>query len=314
MLFYIRLLVTTFFASGYSQFYLQSQFENGGFEQWENVGSSTEEPLEWSSIKTSDVASLNSVAPKVLFQSTDAHSGSYSIKLENKASFGIVANGTITNGQVHADMNPSNGYVFTNTSDTKWHTVFTDRPDSVVGWYKYQPSGGDKGKVEVILHTGLAENPENGTLVNWVAHARFNIANTTISSWTRFSVPFHYYSINSPQYMLAVLTSGDSTQAANASVAYFDDLEMIYNPVSIEEQFLKDIRFVQESKGLTLYFDGGINGLLTIRVLDMTGRVLDGVSTEMYGSCFLALNYPRGVYLIQLMHNGIAINRKIYIE
>jgi hypothetical protein len=310
----IRLLVVVILIGSANKFYLQSQFENGGFEQWENVGSSTEEPLEWSSIKTSDVASLNSLAPKVLFQSTDAHSGNYSVKLENKSSFSIVANGTITNGQVHADMNPENGYVFTNTSDAKWHTVFTDRPDSVVGWYKYQPSGNDKGKVEVILHTGLGENPENGTFSNWVGHARFNMSNTTVSSWTRFSVPFRYYTINSPQYMLAVLTSGDSTQAVNGSVAYFDDLEMIYNPVSIEEQFLSKIQFRQNSEGLSLYFQEINAGIMHIQVIDVMGRMLNHVSTEMTGNFFLPLHYPSGIYFIQLMHNGVAFNRKIYIE
>jgi hypothetical protein len=309
-----RYLLLVFLLGNSCHIYGQTQFENAGFEQWENVGTSTEEPLEWSSIKTSDVASLNSVAPKVLFQSTDAHSGSYSIKLENKASFGIVANGTITNGQVHADMNPSNGYVFTNTSDSKWHTVFTDRPDSVVGWYKYQPSGSDKGKVEIILHTGLGENPENGTLPNWVGHARFNMANATVTSWTRFSVPFHYYTLNSPQYMLAVLTSGDSTLAVNGSVAYFDDLEMIYNPVSVEEQFMSDIRFLQENDGLTLFFQGIGKGIIQTRVIDITGRLLAASSTDMTGTFFLPLMYPSGIYFIQLIHNGVTITRKIYID
>jgi hypothetical protein len=44
-------------------------------------------------------------------------------------------------------------------ADSKWNTPFTDKPDSVVGWYKYAPSGIDKGKVEVILHTGAGQNP-----------------------------------------------------------------------------------------------------------------------------------------------------------
>jgi hypothetical protein len=310
----IRFFFMIVFVGITSRVYLQTQFENAGFEQWENVGTSTEEPLEWSSIKTSDVSSLNSVAPKVLFQSSDAHSGNFSVKLENKASFGIVANGTITNGQVHADMNPENGYVFTNTNDAQWYTSFTDKPDSLVGWYKYEPAGADKGKVEVILHTGLGENPENGTLANWVAHARFNLPNTTITSWSRFSVPFHYFSINSPQYVLAVLTSGDSTQAVGGSVAYFDDLELIYNPVSVEENMLNDIRFVQENNGLQLYFKTTVNGVLKLSILDISGRKLDEVSTEMYGNYFLPLNYPKGIYLIQLIHNGVAINRKVYIE
>ena len=32
------------------------QLDNAGFEQWENVGSSDEEPIEWSSTKTLIIA------------------------------------------------------------------------------------------------------------------------------------------------------------------------------------------------------------------------------------------------------------------
>ena len=38
---------------------LSQQLENSGFEQWENVGTGEEEPLSWSSTKTSDNSSLN---------------------------------------------------------------------------------------------------------------------------------------------------------------------------------------------------------------------------------------------------------------
>ena len=83
-------------------------------------------------------------------QSTDAHSGSYSLEMTNVTTFGIVANGTVTNGRIHADFNPSLGYVFTDQTDDTWNQSFSDTPDSLVGWYKYNPTGSDKGKVEAI--------------------------------------------------------------------------------------------------------------------------------------------------------------------
>ena len=63
---------------------LSQQLENSGFEQWENVGTGEEEPLSWSSTKTSDNSSLNGLAPQVISRTTDAHSGSYAAKLINK--------------------------------------------------------------------------------------------------------------------------------------------------------------------------------------------------------------------------------------
>ena len=63
---------------------LSQQLENSGFEQWENVGTGEEEPLSWSSTKTSDNSSLNGLAPQVISRSTDAHTGTYAAKLVNK--------------------------------------------------------------------------------------------------------------------------------------------------------------------------------------------------------------------------------------
>jgi len=291
----------------------QTQFENPGFETWEGSGS-TEEPLQWSSIKTSDNSSLNSLAPVVMTKSTDAHSGSYSIKLENKSSFGIVANGIITNGQVHADMNPSNGYVFTNTSDSKWNTPFADRPDSLVGWYKYTPSGVDKGKVEVHLHTGAGQNPENGTLANRIGGARFNIANTTVSSWTRFSVPFYYVNSNSPTHMLAVLTSGDSTNAVNGSVAYFDDLEFIYNPTSVEENIFSAAQIFQQNGLLTINMKGEYVSGALVSVTDMQGRTLITNSNLIQGQNTFTTPFSTGIYLITFSYNNQLVTRKIFID
>ncbi|MEA3476620.1 MAG: hypothetical protein U9R60_00445, partial [Bacteroidota bacterium] len=42
----------------------QQQFENPGFEDWEDAGTVIEEPTNWSSIKTSDAGQIiNDAAP-----------------------------------------------------------------------------------------------------------------------------------------------------------------------------------------------------------------------------------------------------------
>ena len=65
-------------------FFFSQQLDNNGFENWEDIGTSIEEPIDWSSTKTSDNPSLNGFAPQVIERSSDAHSGSYSAKLTNK--------------------------------------------------------------------------------------------------------------------------------------------------------------------------------------------------------------------------------------
>ena len=86
----------------------QTQLENPGFELWEDIlvsdPDTIREPIDWSSLKTSDDPTLSSLAPVVLTRSQDAHTGDYSLELTNVKSF-IVANGLATNGRVHPNIN-----------------------------------------------------------------------------------------------------------------------------------------------------------------------------------------------------------------
>ena len=91
--------------------YSQSQFENPGFEEWEDLDLPQPEPVNWSSIKTSraNPPYLNNSAPLVWWQSEDAHSGNYSVMLKNiyVSLIDKVATGTITNGRVNTELLPS---------------------------------------------------------------------------------------------------------------------------------------------------------------------------------------------------------------
>jgi len=79
----ILLLVTIIFTSSIVTIG-QQQPQNPDFEEWEDVGihPDTLEPVNWSSLKTSDGGDLiNAAIPVGWFQSEDAHSGMYSVKL-----------------------------------------------------------------------------------------------------------------------------------------------------------------------------------------------------------------------------------------
>jgi len=82
-----------FFAVAFSL--VAQQLSNPGFEAWEDAGTVADEPVKWSSIKTSDAGDfINNFAPVVWGQSADAHSGSYSLELTNVMSI-VLATGTI---------------------------------------------------------------------------------------------------------------------------------------------------------------------------------------------------------------------------
>lgn len=293
----------------------QQQFENGDFESWESASGPYIEPTDWSSIKTSDVSSLNISAPQVVDRSSDAHTGSYSLLVENKSVFGIVANGIVSNGRIHADVNPENGYVFTDGTDGQWNTTFTDRPDSLVGWYKYTPSGGDHGKVDVILHTTSSfdfPGDENGP--NEVGRARFDMPNATISSWTRFSVPFHYSTSGSPEYILAVLTSGDSTQAVDGSKAWFDDLELIYNPSNIAELSADDLRTSTFDNSIKLWRKEGLGNDVKIDLIDLQGREVSSITWNANSDLVWKLNDLSGIFLLRYYVEDRIITKKVFVD
>ncbi len=292
----------------------QQQLENTSFENWQNVGGPEEEPTEWSSIKTSDAGSfINSSAPQVCERSTDSHTGSYSVRLENKSVFGIVATGTLTNGRAHGDTNPENGYVFTDATDSQWNTAMTDKPDSLVGWFKYAPVSGDKAKVEAIIHSGAAQNPENGTSGNFVAKARFTTT-ATASSWTRFSVPFTYFNANASTHILVVMTAGDSTIAKAGSVAYFDDIELVYNVVGVNELDLNDIKVFNNSQRICVDLSSKNSYEITLKLFDLQGRELLKVNNLTKGINYLEKPKSNGVYLVNISLDGKMVTKKIVIN
>jgi len=234
-------------------FLFGQQLENPGFENWENAGTVKDEPVDWSTIKTSDDPGISSVAPVTFSRCDTAHSGNYSLRLYNVKVFGLVATGAITNGRFHAEFNLDSSYSFTQPDDPRWYTPFTWRPDSLVGWFKFYPSEDDRAQFKVILHVDECKLPENGTMPNWIGMAVYvTEPGITYDNWTRFSVPFDYYNDNIPEYELTVLNSGDSTTAAEGSLLLADDLELVYPASGISEHRLASPFLAQTKNSLVI--------------------------------------------------------------
>jgi hypothetical protein len=212
------------------------QLENPGFEEWEIAAPSINEPVEWSTIKTAD-SDISALAPVTFDRSDDAHSGLYSLKLYNVTPFpNLVATGAITNGRFHAEFDLTKSYSYSQRSDPKYHTVFTGRPDSLTGWFKYFPNLTDAAQFKVVLHVDSCTLPAHETLPNWVGMAVYKTENgVTYDTWTRFSVPFTYFSDDTPEYLLTTLNSGDSITAIDGSYLLVDDLQLVYGPEGITE-------------------------------------------------------------------------------
>ncbi|MCB2222459.1 MAG: T9SS type A sorting domain-containing protein [Bacteroidetes bacterium] len=302
------LLVTTF---------LMSQgIQNPGFEDWEDAGTVIDEPVNWSSIKTSDGGSLiNNAAPVVWGQSNDAHSGNYSVELTNVLTLGtIIATGTITNGRAHAEFDPNASFIYTNPDDPRWHTSYSGRPDSIAVWAKYSPIGNDTAQIKVLLHVEegtLPPSPDNQT--NHIGYAQINITGT-VDTWTRFAAPFSYSSPDNPEYILFVLTSGAGTLAVEGSKVFYDDLQLIGGPSGTNDRISIEAQ-VYEYNG-NFYLNDIPKQYLKdahLQVLDLYGRQLWSKHLPLQQT---SVKHPlkQGLYILKIGGKEGFISQKIYIR
>ena len=309
-----NLLITAIFLFTTMGLFAQKQLSNASFENWENVSVGKDEPEHWSSIKTSDNSTVNNAAPVNWDKSTTAHTGSYSIELTNVTTIiGAVATGGITNGRFHTTFNPTEGYVYSDFSSPKWNTPFTDRPDSVVVWVQYTPSGNDTLSARFILHK---DSCSIDVLPKWsanvIADAEINYTGTT-NGWVRLSAPFVYTSNDQPEYILAMLTSGAGLNAVAGSVALYDDVELIYNPVSIKEnkKARLDIYYAEGQIRFRNFSNDFIGANLSI--YDISGRKL--LSEKIEGPN-IQLNpqlIARGMYIIAVDKGETPLVKKLTI-
>ena len=288
------------------------QISNAGFEEWEDVSAGQDEPVKWSSIKTSDNPTINAVAPVNWYRCDTAHTGNYSIRLKNIITLvGAVATGSITNGRFHTTFNPAEGYVYSDFSDDQWNMPFTGRPDSIAVWIKYYPVENDTLQAKFLLHkdtctiTILPEYQDN--VIGW---AKIAVVGEH-DEWTRVAAPFEYYSNESPEYFLTILTAGAGLNSISGSVALYDDIEIIYGDASVAGNSILPLN-VFYSQG-TLYFRDMPESFKgsQIELIDLTGKTV--LTKEIEGDR-VSVTGLNGIYIAAVTTDKGRYTTKLYIK
>lgn len=312
------ILFLIFILASYLTINAQTQFDNASFEEWEEIGFGPNiiEPVEWSSIKSSDNENISGQAPHVWDRSEfgNAHSGDYSLYLHTVTVFGIVATGTLTNGRYHAEFNTANAYTFTDTVNSQWHTRISAKPDSLAGWYKAKPSAGDFPTVKVVLHTGYAQISAISDTSTYVASAVISLPEEEETEWTRFSFPIEYHTNENPEYALVILTSSNGLSAVDKSEAWFDDIEFIYNDgTGVLEKNADVFDVYAYNNKMSVFVGSDQKERYNLSIYDLSGKVVMTNSGFTKEKNHFELNLPRGCYAVTVSYGGKISSKKIIL-
>lgn len=270
------------------------QLPNPSFENWDILTDSSphdDMATSWNTVNSSlDAFTAGALSP-TCYQSMDAHSGSFSIYLKSVSppipSFPVV-NGIATSGSIN-----------TSTYAVEGGLSFTQRPDSLTGWFKCNPQTGDLSTIELVLKDG-----SNDT-IGW---ARFESPGTAVSSWTRFSVPVDYWSGGIPVFAICLLSASDGFNAVAGSELWIDDLELIFNAIGIDEIEEKSRLYYSNKK---LSWDSKLS-VQQVAIFNIGGQLLYRFDNLSKNQTDLFLQ--NGIYVVKLTTPTGEISKKLSVR
>ena len=285
---------------------------NGDFENWGGNG----EPTSWNNMTTGNLCFLCGFGStqRVFEDNTEVHGGSASARIESTDAAGTLVNGTMTTGEINApNTTPSQGFALTKRSDADFNHPFTDMPDSLVFYAKYNVTDAtDSASVAVILHDDNDHRDPGGVAAQVIAVAKKRFQTNGVTNWARISVPFDYSgtSANPIAYALMTFTSSYAPGAGNTTAKlWVDDFEFIYNPINptgVEE--LEDVVSVYPNPtndGRVTISLGYENLTGTASIINMMGQTVDFINFNNENNLDVMIDQPAGMYFINLLlENG----------
>ena len=246
------LLAAAVLLSGAAQAQNHPQITNGDFETWTFDGANL--PNYFNSFQTADGLFSGLAYDKnnrQVKRSTDKRPGSpgsYSCSIWSRKVSGVVAQGNLTTGRVHAAAMSATGKNNYNYSDRDGSNTsngvknpcampFTGKPDSLVVWVKFAPSGTDSShpyaKVTATIHSdfdyidGYAQTSDSKYVV--ATAVNMTIAKTN-GKWKRLSIPFNYKNNGAqPKYILLSAATNAYPGGGNENdYLYLDDITLVY--------------------------------------------------------------------------------------
>ena len=278
----------------------QNAIPNPGFENWTSQGS-YDDCSGWGTIDqpVSSACFCKGTAVKTAVAG-EFHSGTLAMKLKTLSVFGQTAPGITATGTINQTTQGIDGGV-----------AYNLRPDSIVGWYRYIPSGTDTGSVEITLskwNTGTSKR-------DVVAHAKFT-QKASVASYVRFTQALTYSLSSNPDTMVVILLSSSTTAPQVNSTMWVDDLDLIFNSTTnIGNNHMANSVvsiYPNPSKG-SFVIETGSTEKQTMQMYDVNGKLVltqiinDKTNVDVNG-------LAEGVYNLSLINSEwFVVNKRVVI-
>ena len=219
---------------------------NGGFEEWEGSGKE-EEPCHWNSFMSAATSGLTAMGKaqqvKPSSEVRPGSAGNKSVCIYARSIIGVIANGTLTTGQIHmGSTSPgnANNYNITRSNNADFHQIVTTCPDSIRFWVKFKCEDANQlARMSATLHDSCDyRDPETASDAVHVVAKAYREFSTQQGEWVRLTVPFSYQNSGlSPKYMLITFTTNKDAGKGHATDSLLiDDVELIYSDAAKRSQ------------------------------------------------------------------------------
>ena len=218
------------------------QLPNGDFETWT---ASSGEPDRWHGFKSAS-GGLASMASSTLTSSTDTpHGSGCSAMMGSTGIWGVVANGTMTNGRLNAGSPTAANTANHSAMDQSWTDTDNNgdpfymqvyaKPDAIKFWLKFSQGTASTdfpyATMNAVVFDGTYyQDPEDTDYNNKVGAAQNNTITTC--DWSEFNVPFNYSgypSTNAQAILVTFSTNATPGKGSSSDTLWVDDIELVYN-------------------------------------------------------------------------------------
>lgn len=217
----------------------------------------------------------------------DIHSGTAAVKLVTK-NVTILGVGNVAPGAITTGIFP------TSTSGSITGGIpYTLRPDSIFGYYKSAPVGGESGFVEFILLGA-------GGSTDTIAVGKFTMPTTANTTYKRFAKKITYRSPNAVVNSVWVISSSGDTPVVGSTL-FIDDLGLkMPSGVGISEQSKLEFTVGPNPASDHLIIGNTVQAKNIFSLYDLTGRKVMEEKIENTSTTINISSFPIGLYIYSI--------------